>query len=84
MIVFTEAVLTVGIFLADSITFSLEPSITISALSHLMLPRTFTISFVFTSDSVSSSRTMILPSATFVESADCSASLFTFLFSLKE
>ena len=31
---------TVGIFLADSITFSLEPSITISALSHLMLPRT--------------------------------------------
>ena len=52
--------------------------------SALMFARTLAISFVLTSVSVSSSKTMIFVSAAFVVRADLRASLLNFLLSLKE
>ena len=82
LMVLTLAVLTAGMFLADSAALLLASSKTTSALLTFKLSRTFLKFLVLISSKLKSSTTMNLLSFTLLVRADLRAALFSFLLSL--
>ena len=82
LMVLTLAVLTAGMFLADSAALLLASSRTTSALETFKLSRTFLKFLVLISSKLKSSTTMNLLSFTLLVRADLRAALFSFLLSL--